>query len=123
TCHNTSDTTTPDAGNYATVPYTEACTACHDTTNPSAAVPVNHPLQATDAQCAGCHGYNIGTFGKELWADTGNAHAIPEALSAANYQFQLMGLAPVIVNAANPAGPKIPDPAAPCAKPTTTICT
>lgn len=118
TCHNTSDPATPDAINYANVPYAEACNTCHDNVNTkTGAGHSSGNLAETDAQCITCHGPNA-TVGTQL--QVVSAHTIQQDVNAKNYQFQLVALAPVIVNSANPTGPKIPDPAVTC--PAATIC-
>ncbi|HVW70622.1 MAG TPA: OmcA/MtrC family decaheme c-type cytochrome, partial [Steroidobacteraceae bacterium] len=57
TCHDTSDTNTPQAGNFSSAPSAAACGSCHDDID--FATGAGHSaanLVATDGQCATCHG-------------------------------------------------------------------
>ncbi|HTW75691.1 MAG TPA: OmcA/MtrC family decaheme c-type cytochrome [Steroidobacteraceae bacterium] len=57
-CHNQSDTNTPDAADWQNVPSIEACGSCHDNVN--FATGANHSAASlgnlTDNDCATCHG-------------------------------------------------------------------
>jgi OmcA/MtrC family decaheme c-type cytochrome len=56
-CHVTSDTNTPQAGNFSSAPSAAACGSCHD--NVDFATGAGHSaanIVANDSQCSTCHG-------------------------------------------------------------------
>jgi len=89
TCHQESDSDTPQASNFRTVPYSTACGACHDNVNFQTGE--NHgpsQLVATDDQCVTCHG-------PDSTIDNGNlrvsvVHLIPEKEEGKKYRFNVL---------------------------------
>lgn len=77
-CHDPAKAATPDAGRYLTTINKEACTACHDTSDPY----VNHPmspLNQTDATCINCHATGP--------LSPAEAHRIPTDAAAAKFAY------------------------------------
>jgi len=89
TCHNTSDTQTPQAGNFASVPSSESCGACHDNVNfvtgqgHSAA-----NIIAADTDCVTCHGPTSTINNGSLQVVT--AHQTPVDAAAAKFAFNIV---------------------------------
>jgi OmcA/MtrC family decaheme c-type cytochrome len=82
TCHVQNLPAATEAANYMTVPTTQACGACHDTTTFSGNT-VNHgggPV--TNAQCTTCHA-NSSLAQLEVAA----VHVIPDDVAATKFQF------------------------------------
>ncbi|MCU0976738.1 MAG: OmcA/MtrC family decaheme c-type cytochrome, partial [Steroidobacteraceae bacterium] len=91
TCHQESDTDTPDASNWRTVVNAEACGSCHHS-NVDFATGKNHIAgAATDDQCSACHGPNTTFAGGALTAQ--NAHRIPTVEAGRRFQFNLLSVA------------------------------
>ena len=53
-CHDGENEATPDGDDWMNVPHMEACTGCHDEVDFSG--DGDHPAQADNSSCAGCHG-------------------------------------------------------------------
>ncbi|MBS0396416.1 MAG: OmcA/MtrC family decaheme c-type cytochrome, partial [Proteobacteria bacterium] len=97
TCHNTSDTKTPDAANYKNIPYAAACTACHDTTDFASGAnhgPAPGIAGVTDTDCITCHGPTSGLTQSGQLVRVVEAHAVPELDQLANYQFVVVKAEP-----------------------------
>jgi OmcA/MtrC family decaheme c-type cytochrome len=85
-CHDETDPTTPDAGNWIAKPTIEACGACHDNVN--FATGENHFSGApsvTNADCQSCHG-------KGQFAAADEVHRILEWEAAENFQYNVIGV-------------------------------
>lgn len=89
TCHQESDTDTPQASNWRLLPHARACGACHDTVNFQTGV--NHGgISASDDQCVTCHG-------PTSTIDNGNlrvqvVHTIPEKVAGTRFKYNLLGV-------------------------------
>jgi OmcA/MtrC family decaheme c-type cytochrome len=66
TCHNESDTNTPQASNYYEVPTRRACGACHDDIDWAAGGHPGGVTFADDAICVDCHGATSTVSGGSL---------------------------------------------------------
>jgi OmcA/MtrC family decaheme c-type cytochrome len=101
TCHNESDTNTPQASNWRLVPSRAACGTCHyddgDAGNGVMDYAIEngvHPAALTftdDAQCAGCHGESatvIGSSGRLVRVD--EVHRIPALEASENFTFNIV---------------------------------
>ncbi len=87
TCHQESDTDTPQASNYRLTVNTESCGSCHDNVN--FATGENHGgVAATADSCSACHGPTSDVQNGELRA--GNAHRIPENEAAQRFLFEVV---------------------------------
>ena len=87
TCHQESDTDTPQASNYRITVNTEACGACHDNVNWTTGA--NHGgVAATDEQCETCHGPNSTIEGGNLRPQV--AHLIPGQEAARKFAFTIV---------------------------------
>jgi hypothetical protein len=87
TCHVTGAGAPNDAMNYTAVPTIEACGACHESIN--FATGAGHStgnIVADDSMCATCHVNSSDSL------KAANAHAIPEVVEAANYQYNINGV-------------------------------
>lgn len=85
TCHEESDTDTPQASNWRITVNREACGSCHDNVNFDSGA--NHGgVAATDDQCVSCHGpdANVGTLRVQT------AHLIPAAEVAKKFEFEVL---------------------------------
>ena len=92
TCHNTSDASTPQAGNFASAPSMAACGSCHDNVN--FATGAGHSaanLVATDTQCATCHGPSSTIDGGALQVVA--AHTTPVDTAISQFQFSVVSIA------------------------------
>lgn len=90
TCHQESDTDTPQASNYRLTVNPEACGSCHDNIN--FATGENHGgVAATADSCSACHGPNSVVQNGELRAE--KAHLIPEVLAAAKFKYEVLKVA------------------------------
>ena len=90
TCHEESDTDTPDASNWRTVVNAEACGSCHHS-NLNFTTGEGHIAgAATDDQCAACHGPNTNFAGGALTAV--NAHRIPTVEAGKRFQFNVLSV-------------------------------
>jgi OmcA/MtrC family decaheme c-type cytochrome len=90
TCHEESDTDTPDASNWRTVVNAEACGSCHHS-NVNFATGKNHIAgAATDDQCAACHGPGTNFAGGAITA--ANAHRIPAVEAGRRFQFNVLAI-------------------------------
>ena len=90
TCHEESDTDTPDASNWRKVVNAEACGSCHHS-NVNFATGAGHIAgAATDDQCAACHGPNTNFAGGALTAQ--NAHRIPTVEEGKKFQYKVLSV-------------------------------
>lgn len=92
TCHTPNDTNAPQSGNYASIPSSASCGACHD--NIDFATGLDHTagnLPATDSQCATCHGptSTIDNGAIQVVA----AHTTPVDTAAAKFAYQIVSVA------------------------------
>ncbi len=91
TCHEESDTDTPQASNWRTVVNAEACGSCHHS-NVDFVTGRNHIAgAATDDQCGACHGPGTSFAGGAITA--ANAHRIPTVEAGKRFQFNLLSVA------------------------------
>lgn len=91
TCHEESDSDTPDASNWRKVVNAEACGSCHHS-NVDFATGAGHAAgAATDDQCAACHGPNTTFAGGALTAE--NAHRIPTVEAGQRFRFNVLRVA------------------------------
>jgi OmcA/MtrC family decaheme c-type cytochrome len=98
TCHQESDSTTPQASNYRKTVNTEACGSCHDNVNWTTGA--NHGgVAATNEQCETCHGPNSTIEAGNLRPQV--AHQIPAIEAGKKFAF-------TIVSATNVAPGKTP---------------
>jgi OmcA/MtrC family decaheme c-type cytochrome len=87
TCHQESDTDTPQASNWRITVNREACGSCHDDVN--FATGTNHGgVAASDDQCGSCHGPNSSI-------DQGNlrpqvVHRNPVAEAGARFKYEVL---------------------------------
>jgi OmcA/MtrC family decaheme c-type cytochrome len=91
TCHNTGDTATPQAGNYASAPSVAACGSCHD--NVDFVTGAGHSsanLPANDSQCVTCHGptSTIGNGALQVVA----AHTTAVDAAIQKFQYFVVGI-------------------------------
>jgi OmcA/MtrC family decaheme c-type cytochrome len=90
TCHQESDTDTPQASNYRVTVNAESCGSCHDNVNFTTGE--NHGgVAATGDSCSACHGPTSVVQNGELRAE--KAHLIPEALAAAKFRYEVLKVA------------------------------
>jgi OmcA/MtrC family decaheme c-type cytochrome len=90
TCHQESDTDTPQASNYRLTVNAEACGSCHDDVN--FATGENHGgVAATADSCSACHGPTSVVQNGDLRAE--KAHLIPEVLAAAKFKYEVLKVA------------------------------
>lgn len=92
-CHNPSDEETPDASNYAEVPYIRACEACHDDIVFDGNTPEDWQVAhsggtATNAECATCHGGSGATVDGRI----AGVHVIATEVAAANFQYNILSV-------------------------------
>ena len=95
TCHQDSDATVPEAGNWKSVQNRETCGSCHDRidwdgseNDPSLLHLGNTWLD--DTGCVGCHGETATAVGEEY--RVANAHAIPEAIEAEKFEYDVVSV-------------------------------
>ena len=89
TCHDTTDTNAPQAGNFASAPSAEACGSCHDDVN--FATGANHSaanLVATDTDCVTCHGPSSTIDNGALQVVTVHQNAVD--IAAAKFKFAVV---------------------------------
>lgn len=87
TCHEESDTDTPQASNWRVTVNREACGSCHDATNFDTGA--NHGgVAATDDQCVSCHGPDSNVEEGRLRAQV--AHLIPTAEAAKRFRYEVL---------------------------------
>ena len=85
TCHEESDTDTPQASNWRYTVNRATCSACHDNVN--FATGENHGgVAATDDTCTACHGPNSQVANLRV----SNAHVIPENEAAKRFKFEVV---------------------------------
>ncbi len=90
TCHEESDTDTPDASRWRQTVNAEACGSCHHS-NVNFATGANHAAgAATDDQCAACHGPNSTFADGALTAE--NAHRIPVVEAGKRFRFNVLAV-------------------------------
>jgi OmcA/MtrC family decaheme c-type cytochrome len=88
TCHQESDSDTPQAGNWRLTVNRETCSSCHDNIN--FATGANHGgVAATDETCTACHGPTAQLA--DLRVE--RAHVIPEQLAAAKFKYEVLAVA------------------------------
>lgn len=91
TCHQESDTDTPQASNWRNLPYSTACGACHDDVNfQTGAGHSAANLAASDDQCVTCHGPTSTIDNGNLRVEV--VHRIPEKLAQQRFKFNLLGV-------------------------------
>jgi len=87
TCHEESDTDTPQASNWRVTVNREACGSCHDATNFDTGA--NHGgVAATDDQCVSCHGPDSNVEEGRLRPQV--AHLIPAAEAAKRFEYEVL---------------------------------
>lgn len=85
TCHEESDTDTPQATNWRLVVNAETCTSCHDDVDFTTGE--NHGgVAATADSCTACHGPTSGVLSVQ------NAHVIPEQVAAAKFAYEVLSV-------------------------------
>ena len=90
TCHQESDTDTPQASNWRVTVNREACGACHDNVNFETGA--NHGgVAATDDQCGSCHGPNS-THQRGQPATAGRARN-PITEAGARFKYEVLKVA------------------------------
>ena len=88
TCHEESDTDTPQASNWRYTVNTVTCSSCHDNVN--FVTGENHGgVAATDDTCTACHGPNSDVANLRV----ASAHVIPEQAAAAKFQYEVLKVA------------------------------
>ncbi len=93
TCHEESDTDTPQASNWRTTVNIEACGTCHDNMNFATGEGHGAVGPATNADCAVCHGPTATLFNGSLRPE--NAHKIPADEAAKLFQYQVVSVSGV----------------------------
>ncbi len=109
TCHNVSDTNTPQAGNFSSAPSAAACGSCHDDIN--FATGAGHSaanLVATDTQCATCHGPGSTIDNGALQVIT--AHQTPVDSAIAKFQYTVVSVTNTAPGQTPVATIKVTDP-------------
>ncbi len=88
TCHQETDTDTPQASNWRLTVNRETCSSCHDTVNFTTGANHGGGVAATDDTCAACHGptAQLGNLRVEL------AHQIPEQLAGAKFKYEVLAV-------------------------------
>jgi OmcA/MtrC family decaheme c-type cytochrome len=97
TCHEETDTDTPEASNWRLVANRESCGSCHDSLmanplNPGSGV-MNHPgglVFSDDTQCLSCHGPGSTVNGGAV--QTAAAHMIPLDVQSAKFAYQVVSV-------------------------------
>jgi len=85
TCHEESDTDTPQASNWRLTVNRTTCTSCHDNVN--FVTGENHAgVAATDDTCTACHGPNAQVANLRVQ----RAHVIPENEVAKRFKFEVV---------------------------------
>jgi len=85
TCHQESDTDTPQASNWRITVNRESCGACHDNVNFDTGA--NHAgVAATDDQCSSCHGPNSSISNGNLRPQVVHRDPIAEAGTRFKYE-------------------------------------
>jgi OmcA/MtrC family decaheme c-type cytochrome len=99
TCHEESDTNTPQASNWREVPNRAACGTCHyddgvpDSGNDFAIEEGIHPaglVFTDDTQCVNCHGPNSSVGGGALQIE--RVHRIPTQLASEAFQYNILNV-------------------------------
>ena len=90
TCHNVSDTNTPQTVNFSTAPSSAACGSCHDNVNFATGQGHSSSIVATDSQCSTCHGptSNIDNGSLQVIA----AHQTPVDSAIAKFQYTVLSI-------------------------------
>jgi len=87
TCHQESDTDTPQASNWRATVNREACGSCHDNVNFDTGA--NHGgVAATDDQCGSCHGPNSSISNGNLRPQV--VHVDPIAAAGAKFKYEVL---------------------------------
>jgi OmcA/MtrC family decaheme c-type cytochrome len=90
TCHEESDTNTPQASNFRLTVNAESCGSCHDNVNFTTGE--NHGgVAATADSCSACHGPAATVQNGNLRVE--NAHLIPEVVAAAKFRYEVLKVA------------------------------
>jgi len=90
TCHEESDSNTPQASNWRTVVNAEACGSCHHS-NVDFVTGENHAAGAsTDDQCSACHGPNSTFANGALRAEV--VHKVPTVEAGRRFQFNVLSV-------------------------------
>ncbi|NNF67422.1 MAG: OmcA/MtrC family decaheme c-type cytochrome [Gammaproteobacteria bacterium] len=90
TCHQESDTNTPQASNWRTVANRAACGTCHDDIDWANG---GHPVDLTflnDTQCLDCHGPDATVNNGDV--QIAKAHEIPTRLAGNAFQFNIVSI-------------------------------
>jgi OmcA/MtrC family decaheme c-type cytochrome len=96
TCHQESDTTVPQAGNWKDVQNRAACGSCHDWIDWDGSEGNPNNLHwgslsfIDDTMCANCHGPNSDAFGGDYRVEA--AHVIPEAVAAEAFEYEVVSV-------------------------------
>ena len=119
TCHQDSDPTVPQAGNWKDVQNRETCGSCHDWIDWDGSENDPNLLHLgqtwlNDAGCASCHGPDATAVDPMYRVE--NAHAIPEAIAAQAFEYDIVsvsntaaGATPVVqIRVLNPTDPNYP---------------
>jgi OmcA/MtrC family decaheme c-type cytochrome len=87
TCHQESDTDTPQASNWRITVNRESCGSCHDNVNFDTGA--NHAgVAATDDQCGTCHGPNSSISNGNLRPQV--VHVDPIAAAGAKFKYEVL---------------------------------
>ncbi|MBT8079174.1 MAG: OmcA/MtrC family decaheme c-type cytochrome, partial [Gammaproteobacteria bacterium] len=89
TCHEESDTNTPDASNWRLVANRNSCGACHDDIDWENGGH-NGVSFFDDTQCLDCHGPDATVNNGDV--QTPVAHEIPEAVAAQAFEYQVVSV-------------------------------
>jgi len=87
TCHEESDTDTPQASNWRLVQNSTACGACHDDIDFATGTNHGTGIPATDDTCVTCHGPNT-TFGLR----PEEVHVVPSLEAAKEFAIQVVSV-------------------------------
>ncbi|NNF15973.1 MAG: OmcA/MtrC family decaheme c-type cytochrome [Gammaproteobacteria bacterium] len=93
TCHEESDTDTPQASNWRMVANRDTCGSCHDNIDFASAT-AGHPgglVFTDDTQCLDCHGPTATVNGGAV--QTAKAHEIPTAIAGQKFKFNVVSVA------------------------------
>ncbi len=97
TCHQESDATVPQAGNWKAVQNRATCGSCHDwidwdgSEGDANLLHFGSLVFLDDAECASCHGPNATALGGEYRVEV--VHQIPEAIAAQAFKYEVVSVA------------------------------